>query len=333
MNLRNDRSTVAQPFPIGSLAKSQVVPEGLPTPPDSWNQDPMEWEASKPDLTVPKPFRQLAPASVPQPRAGFRGHLPADVVSPAHRLRNPPNQPTFRKAPESAKFGCRTPPHDISSVRSAYEDQSPSRSDFSTFSPPTFKDPSFFPTNLQGTSETGLESILQNAFSIGGEPEEVRQQRIVKQNLQATQQRGNCQRDYISSLSGTLLNLLLLALAYSILYITPPPALSRILSSFSPRQIQYFALSLPAIITLYSFTRAYTFSSIFAFALPGTIAVAVLFAVITGRLQLEAQAAEAFGRGCFVLLAILEIAKRAWMYGLRQDGRHRNSVPAQGVSQ
>ena len=99
--------TRPQPFNINDLAPRPPRPTNprLPTPPPEADYDDpsaMEWTAAKPHLTRPpmpfKPVQQSTSTTASNTNSPFHGRLPASVVSPAHRLRNPPNKPTFRAA-------------------------------------------------------------------------------------------------------------------------------------------------------------------------------------------------------------------------------------------
>ncbi|KAG8527930.1 uncharacterized protein KY384_006846 [Bacidia gigantensis] len=190
-----------QPFSIDSLAPSQHQPGGtrLPTPPPETDYDDtasMDWTPSNvgliPKVTnrYPAPFKSQASSQQSSP---FRGHLPADVVSPAHRLRNPPNKPSFRAASEAKKsqlFPARSRPTgqplDMLSLSQTLEKPgfSPSnasdmsemshKSVFSDLSPTKFSRPKFFPKS-ETDGQTGLEAIMEQAFRIDETPREVKE--------------------------------------------------------------------------------------------------------------------------------------------------------------
>lgn len=114
----------------------------------------------------------------------FHGHLPPNVISPAHRLRNPPNQPTFRKASAKQKQSFFANPNNRT-LRDSESVESRAKSAITEFSPTKFAHPKFFPKS--DNSDTGLEDILAQSFSIAEEPAEVRETR--EQHLLAQEQR------------------------------------------------------------------------------------------------------------------------------------------------
>ncbi|KAL8872165.1 MAG: hypothetical protein Q9174_002156 [Haloplaca sp. 1 TL-2023] len=145
-----------------------------PTPPPEENEtgqdSPMDW-------TPQHEFRPATAYHAPQARpvfdgpSPFHGVIPPAPVSWAQRLRNPPNQPTFRKASETKKeslFPSRATKRVISDTVSEASTQfSPvSRRDMQseTVSPVKFADPRFFAPG--DTKDTGLESLFRDTFSL-----------------------------------------------------------------------------------------------------------------------------------------------------------------------
>ncbi|KAL9100401.1 MAG: hypothetical protein Q9163_004223 [Psora crenata] len=199
----NQRIAHPPSFSINDLAPPTVQPSNprLPTPPpeaDYDDQEAMDWTPSQTPLDppssshiIPSPFRKRDKLE----RSPFHGTLPASVVSPAHRLRNPPNQPTFRAAsaakkqslfshlnPTSQATKPRSTGHDLDltsmslslgpSTASAHEDEPLTQTEFSNFSPVKFNKPRFFPqTDYQ--TDTGLEGLLDKAFTLNEAPAEV----------------------------------------------------------------------------------------------------------------------------------------------------------------
>ncbi|KAL8969015.1 MAG: hypothetical protein Q9183_002196 [Haloplaca sp. 2 TL-2023] len=145
-----------------------------PTPPpeeDETGQDsPMDW-------TPQHDFRPATAYHAPQAKPAFDGPSPFHGVIPpaptswAQRLRNPPNQPTFRKASETKReslFPPRVTKRVISDTASDASTQfSPiSRRDmqFEAASPVKFADPKFFAPG--DTKDTGLESLFRDTFTL-----------------------------------------------------------------------------------------------------------------------------------------------------------------------
>ncbi|KAL8662186.1 MAG: hypothetical protein Q9202_004942 [Teloschistes flavicans] len=102
----------------------------------------------------------------------FHGVLPAAPVSWAQRLRNPPNQPTFRKASDKkketlfpGKKNKRTVSDAASDVTSKYSPLKNGDGTSEMGSPVKFADPKFFaPSDM---SVTGLENLFGDTFTLG----------------------------------------------------------------------------------------------------------------------------------------------------------------------
>lgn len=181
------RNSRVQPFSINDLAPASrqqyplsfQSPYQPPTPPPDEDDDgAMDWTPSQQASLRPATLYRPSNSAVQQTQqTPFRGHLPADVVSVEHRLRNPPNKPTFRKASESTKQNFfRTPK--TKSYRD-YDDTSDPGTEYElsiaetvTPGPARFADPKLrLPF---GQPDTGLERLLANTFSLDDEPQEVR---------------------------------------------------------------------------------------------------------------------------------------------------------------
>ena len=252
----------------------------------------MDWSAVKTSLPVSQVQKEnsglpsMLASPLPVPRAGFRGNLPPNIISPAHRLRNPPNQPIFRKASEAKKQSFFSGPN---GRNPDYETQEN-----------IFKDPTLFPSD--GKDETGLESILERAFTIS-EPTEVREGR---QTTALTSQQSN-----FPLFLRTLFPLLTLATSYAILYTTPPQPISRLLSYFPPTQLQYFALGLPAILAIRSATSTSSndLSNVLVSGIQ-CVAVGVLYTAVRRQLNYDEQALELIGKCAIGVSGILNMMGR-----------------------
>ena len=156
------------------------------TPPDEDSDNAMDWTPSQPSSLPPAPLLRATRATTKhsQEPSPFHGHLPADIISPAHKLRNPPNQPTFRKASAAQKQKFFKPTA-TRSIRDDYSETSepPSLSevDFGDASPIKFADPKFFP-EAERKDTTGLENLFSNIFTISEEPAEVRAAQQVRES-------------------------------------------------------------------------------------------------------------------------------------------------------
>ena len=132
----------------------------------------MDWTPSQESNFRPATsYRDPNPVIQQTQPSPFHGHLPADVVSPSHRLRNPPNQPTFRKASAKQKQGFFTSPNKRT-TRDTESIESRAKTTASEFSPTKFPNPKFFSNSDH--ADTGLEDILAQSFSIAEEPAEIR---------------------------------------------------------------------------------------------------------------------------------------------------------------
>ena len=147
------------------------------TPPTEDDGDvSMDWTPTY-SLPPARVYRQANfNSQIVQPNP-FHGHLPPDIVSPAHRLRNPPNQPTFRSASARASVlknqPVRTNPRNRSIRDDASEISEAPSLGMDDLSPMKFADPRFFPESDR-REETGLENLFSNTFSIAEEPVEIR---------------------------------------------------------------------------------------------------------------------------------------------------------------
>ncbi|KAL9582374.1 MAG: hypothetical protein Q9212_003335 [Teloschistes hypoglaucus] len=149
----------------------EETPYQPPTPPpeeDGSTEDSMmDWtpEHNFRPAAAYKPLQSLSKPVFDGP-SPFHGVLPPAPVSWAHRLRNPPNQPRFRKASEKKKetlFPAKKQKHVVSDAAS---DASSNRDGISEMgSPVRFADPKFFaPSDM---NVTGLESLFGDTFSLG----------------------------------------------------------------------------------------------------------------------------------------------------------------------
>lgn len=183
-----------RPFPLNDLApdhvRSRPLPYNPPTPPpDADGFEEMDWTPSQQPLQPAPKYQMTMPKIAPQP-SPFYGHLPPAPLSQAHKLRNPPNQPTFRQATVAQKqsfFNRRLSQLDRDNMSEASTEcfDSPTKTvNQSEVASPRFAEPRFFPPSDYET-DTGLESIFSKAFSIAEEPHELRVARELKQQQQS----------------------------------------------------------------------------------------------------------------------------------------------------
>lgn len=171
----NDFAPQTQP-PIPAPAPYRPL-----TPPtDEQGDTGMDWTPSHAILPPAPLYRPVRPTTQQTAAGPFHGRLPTNVVSPAHRLRNPPNQPKFRSVSmikEQMRFKPLPKPTTLNNT-SETSDLGPLS--VADLSPMKLVEPRFFPDS-DHREETGLENLFSNIFSIAEEPAEVR----VAQQLRA----------------------------------------------------------------------------------------------------------------------------------------------------
>ena len=181
------RRSNVQPFSINDFAPAsgrqhpnpyQSPHQPLTPPPDEDDDGAMDWTPSQQGNFRPATLHRPSPSNLqPTQPTPFRGHLPANVVSMEHRLRNPPNKPTFRKASESTKQSFFQTPKTIShrgfdNMSDTATEYEPSNTEDTPVAA-TFADPKFRFQSAE-SGDTGLERLLANSFSLDDEPQEVR---------------------------------------------------------------------------------------------------------------------------------------------------------------
>ncbi len=190
-----------KPFPINHLAPSaRLVREPTYSPPsaspgllsiktesdsDVDDDDPnaMEWTPTRPEHPTLHPMRPVQPPQLQQPPlqpptpSPFRGSLPAAPISPAHRLRNPPNQQKFRRTPlaEQKNFFSKLMISQRATVDSNEGAGLTGSTNEAELRPKGWIEMADSKLKLQEDAvETGLESMFNSVFSIRDEPAEVR---------------------------------------------------------------------------------------------------------------------------------------------------------------
>lgn len=176
----------ARPFSINDLAPTprqqystsyQPLYQPPTPPPDDDDDEAMDWTPSQQSTLRPATLYRPSPSADQQSQQNpFRGHLPADVVSQEHRLRNPPNKPIFRKASETSKQNFfKTPKKDVRDLDNASDvgtEYEPSLADNLSPMGPRFAEPKLHLQSDQ-TPVTGLERLLASTFSLSDEPPEL----------------------------------------------------------------------------------------------------------------------------------------------------------------
>ncbi|KAH0536085.1 hypothetical protein FGG08_007012 [Glutinoglossum americanum] len=160
----NSQATYLNPLPSPLFTRRSSPPVG--------DADEMDWTPSQeqqPFNPNPHSIATLNAADPPQQGPSpFYGRLPAQPISPAARLRNPPNKPHLRKITDNQKETL------VSSMRghSSSEDNEDTDGNGKKKAKRhtvTFSDPRFFPEDRS----TGLESLFNNVLTVGDEPPEV----------------------------------------------------------------------------------------------------------------------------------------------------------------
>lgn len=166
---------VPQRFPINNLA-SPPTPRGAPynppTPPPEIidDSDAMDWTPSQfslqPNHSIARVVRQ-PPAPQPSP---FHGQLPMAPNPPSWQLRNAQN----RQVPAAPAETPRPNPFNhgpLDSTRNSDSNQGAQQQESAAFAPPKFFPPGDYAT------DTGLESLFNDAFRIADEPANVQRAR------------------------------------------------------------------------------------------------------------------------------------------------------------
>lgn len=146
-------------------------------PPDDDDNEAMDWTPSQENKTLrpAAPYRTSEALSGQPQLFPYRENVTANAL---HSLRNPPNQPVFRKGSETRDQESFKTPKKYS-MRDSY-DESPLATPYEPslaagspeLSPIKFAQPRFFPH--ADREDLGLESLMANNFSLAEEPREVR---------------------------------------------------------------------------------------------------------------------------------------------------------------
>lgn len=175
----NQSTSYDHQFPVSKLAPVSQQPYTTqynpPTPPDD-EPDPMDWTPTH-TFFQPVPVHALSQkAEITSTASPFYGRIPAAPQSQAQILRNPQNQPSFRKSTVGRKqnFFGRLPPQK--------KQQKPGVMHLE--SQPSFQmaPPKFFPRDDFAT-DAGLADLFDTAFSLKDEPPEIRAAREQQQQL------------------------------------------------------------------------------------------------------------------------------------------------------
>lgn len=180
----NQPTSYIQVFPITNLApvsqQAYPPPYNPPTPPPDDEPDAMDWTPTQ-SLFQPAPIHSISQkAQITTTTSPFYGRIPSAPQSQAQRLRNPQNQPSFRKTPAEKQqnfFNSMT-----RRVSPQQYPQNPER--LHNDSETSFKmaPPKFFHRDDSAT-DTVLVSLFDSAFSLKDEPPEIQAARERQQQL------------------------------------------------------------------------------------------------------------------------------------------------------
>lgn len=316
---RNDGGI--RPFSIMDLAppnEQRHPPMYQPPtpPPDDDDNEAMDWTPSQENKTLrPAGSYRTFDAMSQQPQSlTYRGTSSANSLSQALSLRNPPNQPVFRKGSEMRnQDSFKTPKkytmrdsYDESPIATPYEPSVAAGSP--ELSPIKFAPPRFFPHT--DSEDLGLESLMANNFSLAEEPHEVRARQQYRKRENGTQLRlGHVYAQWHGPAA-----LLLLAVSYMVWTSTPIPSLAafRIHSGLS-------ALCVVAIVILKSLLPAVRKDSDRSLSDIVLLTFELITTIILGA-ALRQRAANSSSKDSIgpletpgiVLIAVL-IAQEAWM--------------------
>lgn len=208
-SLHNGQARAAiPPFHVSDLAPTPEQPlrpyRPLTPPSDTDESEAMDWTPSQEALRPAASYRDSKPTPAPVQPSPFYGRLPPDQVSQNHRLRNPPNRPTFQRAssPKRNNFFTR-----MVGNRNQDDVSGPDNEVTSQFAPPKF-----FPQS-DYRADTGLESIFSTTFAIADEPAEIRTAREQEQRLSQQYHLHRSQSLTSSHLFQRIISVLLLGLS------------------------------------------------------------------------------------------------------------------------
>lgn len=180
----NEPTSYIQAFPITNLApvsqQAYPPPYNPPTPPPDDEPDAMDWTPTQSSFQ-PAPIHSISQkAQITSTASPFYGRIPSAPQSQAQRLRNPQNQPSFRKTPAEKQqnfFDSMT-----RRVSPQQYPQNPERLHNDSETNFEMAPPKFFPRDDSAT-DTVLVSLFDSAFSLKDEPPEIQAARERQQQL------------------------------------------------------------------------------------------------------------------------------------------------------
>jgi len=185
----NQSTSYKHQFPVSKLAPVSQQPYPTqynpPTPPPDDEPDAMDWTPTH-TFFQPAPVHALSQkAEITSTASPFYGRIPAAPQSQAQILRNPQNQPSFRKTTVERQqnfFSGLT--RRLSPQKKPQSPGIPHHESQTSFE---MAPPKFFPRDDFAT-DAGLVNLFDTAFSLKDEPPEIQAAR--KQQQQLSQGRG-----------------------------------------------------------------------------------------------------------------------------------------------
>ncbi|KAK7512015.1 Ima1 N-terminal domain-containing protein [Phyllosticta citriasiana] len=210
--LNLNAQNIDPPSPVSCKSHQTVTETDATTVRPEVDEDTMEWTPTKPEnhfftldsRTASLPVQQqsnrmssLLQNATTNERNPFRGTLPPAPLAPAHKLRNPPNQPIFQQtsAAKQRDFFARIMNRGGKGLDSPgtpafrYENEGEE---------PASREFELAPARLQlqeDAVDTGLESLFNSVFSIRDEPKEVQEAEARRERVEAERRRREEEED------------------------------------------------------------------------------------------------------------------------------------------
>ncbi|MCJ1379395.1 hypothetical protein MMC17_002496 [Xylographa soralifera] len=184
----HDPSVISQ-FPVHRLASpsSPIYTSSCqpPTPPPEDDVDEMDWTPAKNTFEPSRSVKVLKAVPLAVEPSPFHGRLPLPPMSKARYLRNPPNQPTFRKtsAMQQQRFfgdfmsSVSAEKYDSDETETETEIGNHDTLDVKRSTPTVNRikmDRPIFFAQSDLEADTGLESLINGVFSLADDPLEIR---------------------------------------------------------------------------------------------------------------------------------------------------------------
>ncbi len=307
-------------------------------PPDDDDSEAMDWTPSQENriLRPTTSYRTSnAVSQQPQPLS-YRERFPSNAANQSHSLRNPPNQPMFRKGFQTRdqesfqtpmKYAMRDSSHE-SPFATPYEHSLASGSP--DLSPIKFAQPKFFPHTDR--EELGLESLMATSFSLAEEPHEVR----ARQRLEKRETETHSKLDGVYARWHGPAALLLLAISCTVWTSAPIPSLATFRMQFRMAALCITALVIlkPLLLAIGKDSdRSISDIVLLAFELATTVVFGAALRHRAATIPSEDSTGPLEKPGIILIVAL--IAQEAWMLysGTWVHRRSNGDVPSPPVPQ